>query len=290
MFFGTRVDLEHSISYATGIDPAYLSHQKSIYEASIACRMFWASRRTTSRLEDIAYSLLGLFNVNLPLIYGEGGAAFFRLQCAIMERSDDESLFAWGFGRTGKVGLLARCPRDFAESRNVVGDRSYVDRAEWHPHPFQLTDRGIRYSCRELLNRNSKFPAHNHSIMFACKDVLRPGYHLVCQLRSIDNRGCRVALVWARFKHSRWRKLAQHGLALLARDTEVYISVDCNEPVSEQVQRSNARDRHDFSRMILHRVVCALLATTCTMLSVTLRSRGILLQILAVCGSSIFGL
>lgn len=34
----------------------------------------------TTRLEDRAYSLLGLFNVNLPLLYGEGEKAFIRLQ------------------------------------------------------------------------------------------------------------------------------------------------------------------------------------------------------------------
>ena len=38
--------------------------------------MSWASRRVTTRDEDIAYCLLGIFNVNMPLLYGEGEKAF----------------------------------------------------------------------------------------------------------------------------------------------------------------------------------------------------------------------
>ena len=58
-------------------------------------KMSWASARTTSRLEDMAYCLLGLFDVNMPLLYGEGIKAFERPQPEIIKKSDDESLFAW---------------------------------------------------------------------------------------------------------------------------------------------------------------------------------------------------
>lgn len=55
---------------------------------SISDRMSWASRRQTARPEDIAYCLMGLFDVNMPLLYGEGVEnAFFRLQQAIIDRS-----------------------------------------------------------------------------------------------------------------------------------------------------------------------------------------------------------
>ncbi|KAK5189439.1 hypothetical protein LTR99_008018 [Exophiala xenobiotica] len=39
---------------------------------SIAMRMSWVSRRQTTRIEDMAYCMLGLFDVHMPLIYGEG--------------------------------------------------------------------------------------------------------------------------------------------------------------------------------------------------------------------------
>lgn len=66
-----------------------------INSASVAQKMSWASRRTTTRLEDMAYSLMGIFDVNMPLLYGEGQKAFIRLQHEIVRVSDDESIFAW---------------------------------------------------------------------------------------------------------------------------------------------------------------------------------------------------
>ena len=59
--------------------------------------MSWAAERSTSRIEDRAYSLLGIFDVNLPLLYGEGSKAFLRLQEEIIRTSTsaDHSILAW---------------------------------------------------------------------------------------------------------------------------------------------------------------------------------------------------
>lgn len=62
---------------------------------AIAQRMYWASKRETTRIEDEAYCLLGIFGVRLPLIYGEGSRAFLRLQEEIVKTSRDQSIFAW---------------------------------------------------------------------------------------------------------------------------------------------------------------------------------------------------
>ena len=60
---------------------------------SVAQKMAWASNRTCTRPEDHAYRLMGLFGVNMPLLYGEGGyKAFQRLQQEILRCPDDESL------------------------------------------------------------------------------------------------------------------------------------------------------------------------------------------------------
>jgi hypothetical protein len=64
---------------------------------SVAQRMSWAAERVTSRREDIAYCLLGIFGVNMPLLYGEGDRAFQRLQEEISKNTEDETIFAWGF-------------------------------------------------------------------------------------------------------------------------------------------------------------------------------------------------
>jgi hypothetical protein len=79
----------------TGIHIAALENS-DLSHFSIAQRMSWAAHRQTTREEDLAYCLIGLFNVNMPLLYGEGGTkAFIRLQEEIMKASDDHSLFAW---------------------------------------------------------------------------------------------------------------------------------------------------------------------------------------------------
>ncbi|KAF9695156.1 hypothetical protein EKO04_007039 [Ascochyta lentis] len=57
--------------------------------------MSWASKRVTTREEDIAYCLMGLFDVNMPLLYGEGKKAFLRLQEAIIRGSEDQSILAF---------------------------------------------------------------------------------------------------------------------------------------------------------------------------------------------------
>jgi hypothetical protein len=47
----------------------------------VAERMAWAAKRQTTEDEDGAYSLLGIFNIFMPLIYGEGkDSALKRLQ------------------------------------------------------------------------------------------------------------------------------------------------------------------------------------------------------------------
>ncbi|KAI1271376.1 HET-domain-containing protein [Xylaria sp. FL0933] len=73
---GTRIELAPFITTATRIQPEFLNGNQGLLEASIAQRMCWASSRTTTRVEDTAYSLLGIFDVNMPLLYGEGEKAF----------------------------------------------------------------------------------------------------------------------------------------------------------------------------------------------------------------------
>ncbi|KAI1092557.1 SNF2 family N-terminal domain-containing protein [Rostrohypoxylon terebratum] len=101
----------------TAIPREVLNGSQPITQSSVATRMRWAANRRTTRKEDIAYCLLGLFGVNMSLLYGEGENAFKRLQEEIIRQSDDESIFAWGLGRPGGRGssfrLLAKSPADF---------------------------------------------------------------------------------------------------------------------------------------------------------------------------------
>ena len=112
---GTKIGLSTIISDITNIEPQFLD-SKNLESASIAQKMSWASKRETSRPEDIAYCLLGIFDVNMPMIYGEGTKAFLRLQEEIMDTYPyDFSIFAWG-------EPVSKCSREI-DAETAIGDR-----------------------------------------------------------------------------------------------------------------------------------------------------------------------
>ncbi len=121
---GTRVDLIKDLSRITKIPEDILSHDTKPSTYSIAQRMSWAANRDTSRVEDRAYSLMGLFNINMPMIYGEREKAFLRLQQQIIQQSKDESIFAWDMnfpGNTRKYsGPFAPSPSAYAKCSDIV--------------------------------------------------------------------------------------------------------------------------------------------------------------------------
>jgi hypothetical protein len=134
-YLGSKHDLLSRIHEITGIEAEALT-AGTLETFSIARRMSWAAKRQTTRIEDQAYSLMGIFDVNMPLLYGEGSKAFKRLQEEILKVSDDQSLFAWGlpadvqtmhqfieefsFGSTGPMrGLFAESPSEFTNSELI---------------------------------------------------------------------------------------------------------------------------------------------------------------------------
>lgn len=111
---GTKISLLPLISAIIGIDKPALDDSDCLEDYSIAKRMSWASRMTTTRTEDSAYALLGLFDVSLPIIHGEGQKAFFKLQEEILKDTNDFSLFAWDSPVPQEyTGLLAPSPACF---------------------------------------------------------------------------------------------------------------------------------------------------------------------------------
>ncbi|KAK3300585.1 heterokaryon incompatibility protein-domain-containing protein [Chaetomium fimeti] len=144
---GDKLSLSKNITEITGICRSDLRSFSSSSPRSVAARMSWAAKRETSRTEDIAYCLLGIFGVNMPLLYGEGKKAFRRLQEEIMKAyPTDHTLFAWGrivdqptrqitndqqlkglepipwdetASRTPLRGLFAESPVDFQWSSNL---------------------------------------------------------------------------------------------------------------------------------------------------------------------------
>ncbi|CAI4217559.1 unnamed protein product [Parascedosporium putredinis] len=91
----TTPPLRELISRITDIPTAALADASLVRHFSVAKRMSWAARRSCSREEDRAYSLVGIMDANIPVIYGEGATAFVRLQEEICRTSPDMSLFLW---------------------------------------------------------------------------------------------------------------------------------------------------------------------------------------------------
>ena len=144
---GTKRSLSGLIISITGVRYEILTGLTPISDASIAERMSWASRRLTSRIEDVAYCLLGIFGVHIPPLYGEGKNAFLRLQQEIMRNTDDETIFAWtaapGDDSDLQGGLLASSPAAFRHSGTVR-----MSNFDQNRPPIQMTNKGL---CLDLI-------------------------------------------------------------------------------------------------------------------------------------------
>ncbi|KAJ8131789.1 hypothetical protein O1611_g1838 [Lasiodiplodia mahajangana] len=138
-YIGTRNSLKDIITKITGISASALKggYPKGF---SVAEKMSWASERKTTRPEDEAYCLLGLFGVSIPLVYGEGIRAFRRFQEEIIKYSDDETIFAHD-----PIGqdLLARSPTAFSKNDSF---RCSDNRVFTSVSPFSITNKGIQIS------------------------------------------------------------------------------------------------------------------------------------------------
>ncbi|RPD55477.1 HET-domain-containing protein [Lentinus tigrinus ALCF2SS1-7] len=127
---GTKHELAEVLEAVTGVDKGVLTHDVPLDSISVARRMSWAAKRLTTRQEDEAYALLGLFGIHIPIMYGEGAHAFLRLQEEILRTTMDQSLFVWGAGMSDcaldaelydetRHTLLASSPAAFARSAGV---------------------------------------------------------------------------------------------------------------------------------------------------------------------------
>jgi hypothetical protein len=143
---GTKVSLQGQLLKITGVETKILEDSDILHTVPIARRMSWAARRRTTRVEDIAYCLFGIFDVNLPLIYGEGQKAFIRLQEAIAQENSDLSLFAWTSENNDQElrGILAKSPAEFKYCGllEVVADPT-APKVE-----FSMTNRGFLIMTR----------------------------------------------------------------------------------------------------------------------------------------------
>lgn len=156
-FIATRETLADSISARTGIHADVLRHKRGLSEFSIAQRMSWAADRQTTRVEDRAYSLFGIFGVHMSLLYGEGSNAFIRLQEELVKTSTDHSILAWSNIRSRNETESGRGYNLFASSPDNFRDcKEIVVRHTAEPRTFELGNKGLRMAALIIQDKNEK--------------------------------------------------------------------------------------------------------------------------------------
>ncbi|KAL2105873.1 hypothetical protein VUR80DRAFT_7613 [Thermomyces stellatus] len=163
MEIGTKLSLEDIISSATGV-PVNVLRGGSPRNYTTAERLSWAAGRRTTKQEDEAYCLLGLFDINMPIIYGEGARAFERLQQEILRQSEDFSMLAWSpcinspstnvlapspavFSRPDLVSHLPSTAFEFDDAESMIlADVGALSWADLQPHRWD--------------SKSTSFPVH----------------------------------------------------------------------------------------------------------------------------------
>jgi hypothetical protein len=213
------------ISHLCGISIGVLGHFSPLSSVCAGEKMSWAAGRSTTREEDMAYCLLGIFDVNMPLLYGEGRKAFARLQEHIIAADEDCTLLLTGQPRqftpewyspiccdesdrnrdSGRKSdtrtswsampmllrsILADSPDDFKSFRSLA---MYMDlRHRSMPYtvfgePPQITSRGLRTSL--FITKLTEQDLTGSSALASELDVF---------LRKIGNSGYQDFALWAR--------------------------------------------------------------------------------------------
>jgi hypothetical protein len=233
---GTRRDANELISSITGIEAEILRSPYSASSQSVAKTMSWASKRNTTRLEDTAYCLMGLFDVNMPLLYGEGSKAFYRLQLEIIKSSTDQSIFAWesqdpdadplGPG-PWTLPLFATEPAMFQHAGNI----EYSQFGVVLNSPYTMTNKGLQIQTKlvpavELTkaNRAEKLLMLN----FCHRQIGASRFDLAIFLEPVVSGGTFVRIRKRLFELERRSRNLSFAKVIpdLEEETQIYISND----------------------------------------------------------------
>ena len=154
------------LSEITGIQFDVLVGRKQIMSCSIGEKMSWMACRETTREEDEAYCLLGIFDINMPLLYGEGRRAFGRLQEEIIKQSTDFSLFSWQWPQDS-INLRGKYPNLIADSTKLFSKFNpkssnhdhYIDRLYDNPLNtiISLTNFGLSINLELIPTADPKY-------------------------------------------------------------------------------------------------------------------------------------
>lgn len=157
---GWKHDLLYTISRISGIDTLALTQECDLTELSVAKKLSWAAGRKTTRKEDEAYCLLGILDINMTLLYGEGEKAFLRLQEEVIKRTTDPSLFLWP--RDSGEGLFAPSPTHYRGCSRIAYDPTSSMQLAW-----SMTHRGLKMSLPVIEDRSDS-DSHEYLGILPC--------------------------------------------------------------------------------------------------------------------------
>lgn len=182
----TKASASAALAQITRIDTGILEHSKDLSAVSVAQKMSWAATRESTRIEDAAYSLMGIFEINMPLLYGEEDRAFLRLQTEIINSCPDPTILAWTLPEDNSTerlekpitqysGVMASSPIFFRDGADVeaLSDQAIVD--------FSMSNRGIKLRAQFGLFRIRR-GGGSHIILPVCR---RQGKVYGIQLRNV---------------------------------------------------------------------------------------------------------
>jgi len=155
---GDKRTLAPTLASITRIPEDILTHGFCGNRPCVAQIMSWAANRRTTRVEDRAYSLMGLLEVNMPMLYGEGKKAFHRLQLEIIRTSNDQSIFAWDCINHKTGNILADDPGSFW----LCGEMELMDHNEYIE--FLKEDGVPEEELDSIEDRLGTFPITNRGI------------------------------------------------------------------------------------------------------------------------------
>ncbi|KAJ0305620.1 hypothetical protein COL516b_005317 [Colletotrichum fioriniae] len=194
----------------------------ALWRTCVAEKMSWAAGRETTRVEDAAYCLMGIFGINMPLFYGEEERAFRRLQNEIMRESDDVTILAW-------------------------------ERALHIPPPHQSFRDGERILGGVLAESADDFAVHRHQGKFYPPLVRPPPLHVMKNCVKIDTE-----LVW----EVSWNSGRQYYLCCGSRGEEnvairlvkvvggFFVRENLNDCVTTCLAAANYHNRREFSMLV----------------------------------------
>ncbi|KAH7881996.1 hypothetical protein F5I97DRAFT_2076358 [Phlebopus sp. FC_14] len=197
------------------------------------CSMMWASTRTTTRIEDIAYCLIGIFDVSMTIAYGEGKRAFYRLMEAIIHRCGEWQIMAWAGQPSADSAALPESPRCFrqlashpdsstgsgeCEQKAWRGDRNYVRRvaAQSYPRQHSLEICTLYEGAGDGRKECTRYGQCTVGVDYWCYDtsgqgVLKPSQDHLCLLLRMDPFD----------PFAEWQKVQTADLLTVSTDVEV---------------------------------------------------------------------